>query len=115
MQIAIGALGIGVVLMVGFIIIAQVRVVLPTPQTSYNNSCFGSLNSTLGIGTNSTYCGSAASHCTSADNASTTITCDSEAFLSGIGTTQATVFAGFGLVAVSIIVLAAFGLVNVFK
>jgi len=115
MEIAIGAIGIGVVLMVGFIIIAQVRVILPAPQTSYNNSCFGSLNSTLGIGTNSTYCGSAATHCSSADNASSTITCDSEAFLSGINSTQATVFAGFGLVAVGIIVLAAFGLINIFK
>ena len=116
MQIAIGALGIGIVLMVGFIVIAQVRVSLPAPQTTYNNSCFGALNDTVGgAGTNATYCGSAATHCNSADNASTTITCDSEAFLSGINSTQATVFAGFGLVAVGIIVLAAFGLVNVFK
>ena len=115
MQIAIGALGIGIVLMVGFIIIAQVRVALPTPQTTYNNSCFGSLNESLGIGTNATYCGSAATHCDSGDNASATITCDNEPFVAGITGTQATVFAGFGLVAVGIIVLAAFGLINVFK
>jgi len=29
--------------------------------------------------------------------------------------TEATVFAGFGLIAVGIIVLAAFGLINIFK
>jgi hypothetical protein len=34
---------------------------------------------------------------------------------SALGSTQATVFAGFGLVAVGIIVLAAFGLINIFK
>jgi len=72
MQIAIGAIGIGVVLMVGFLVIAQVRTALPTA---------------------------------SLDNATQ----------EGILNTQATVFAGFGLVAVGIIVLAAFGLINIFK
>jgi hypothetical protein len=33
----------------------------------------------------------------------------------GLNSTQATVFAGFGLIAVGIIVLAAFGLINVFR
>jgi len=72
MQIAIGAIGIGIVLMVGYLVIAQVRAALPT---------------------------------TSADNAT----------LEGLASTQATVFAGFGLIAVGIIVLAAFGLINIFK
>jgi hypothetical protein len=71
MQIAIGAIGIGIVLMVGYLVIAQVAAALPT----------------------------------SAD-ANTT---------AGIASTKATVFAGFGLIAVGIIVLAAFGLINVFK
>ena len=71
MEIAIGALGIGVVLMVGYIVIAQVVAALPTST-----------------------------------NANVT---------NGIATTQATVFAGFGLIAVGIIVLAAFGLINIFK
>jgi len=72
MQIAIGAIGIGIVLMVGYLVIAQVRVALPTD---------------------------------SLDNTTT----------DGLDATQATVFAGFGLIAVGIIVLAAFGLINVFK
>jgi len=75
MQIAIGAIGIGIVLMVGYLVIAQVRAALPTQPTD------------------------AAGNLTTA----------------GIASTQATVFAGFGLVAVGIIVLAAFGLINVFK
>ncbi len=69
-EIAIGAIGIGVVLMVGYLVIVQVRAALPTQ-----------------------------------DNAT-------EAALTS---TQATVFAGFGLIAVGIIVLAAFGLISVFK
>jgi len=71
MQIAIGAIGIGVVLMVGYLVIAQVRAALPA----------------------------------SADGNVT----------AGLASTQATVFAGFGLIAVGIIVLAAFGLINIFK
>jgi uncharacterized membrane protein YGL010W len=74
MQIAIGAIGIGIVLMVGYLVIAQVR---------------GSLtNGSIAIDT--------------ATNTS-------------ILATQTTVFAGFGLLAVGIIVLAAFGLINVFQ
>lgn len=72
MQIAIGAIGIGVVLMVGYLVIAQVRAALPTEDLD---------NETV----------------------------------AGMDSTQATVFAGFGLVAVGIIVLAAFGLINIFK
>jgi len=72
MQIAIGAIGIGVVLMVGYLVIAQVRAALPTD---------------------------------SLDNET----------IAGMDSTQATVFAGFGLIAVGIIVLAAFGLINIFK
>jgi len=72
MQIAIGAIGIGIVLMVGYLVIAQVRSALPTTGLS---------NETI----------------------------------AGMDSTQATVFAGFGLIAVGIIVLAAFGLINIFK
>jgi hypothetical protein len=71
MEIAIGAIGIGVVLMVGYLVIAQVRAALPA-------STDGNVTA-------------------------------------GLASTQATVFAGFGLIAVGIIVLAAFGLINVFK
>lgn len=71
MQIAIGAIGIGVVLMVGYIVIAQVKTALPDQED-------GNVTEAL-------------------EN------------------TQRTVFAGFGLIAVGIIVLAAFGLINVFQ
>jgi hypothetical protein len=76
MEIAIGAIGIGIVLMVGYLVVAQVRAALPQGDTAVP-------------GVNET-------------NA-------------GIASTQATVFAGFGLIAVGIIVLAAFGLINIFK
>lgn len=71
MEIAIGAIGIGIVLMVGYIVIAQVVAALPA-------STDGNVTA-------------------------------------GIASTQTTVFAGFGLIAVGIIVLAAFGLINIFK
>ena len=76
MQIAIGAIGIGVVLMVGYLVIAQVRAALPTDQLS--TEVAGNVTA-------------------------------------GLDSTQTTVFAGFGLIAVGIIVLAAFGLINIFK
>lgn len=72
MQIAIGAIGIGVVLMVGYLVIAQVKSAL--------------VNSTT-------------------DNLTKT----------KMAETQTTVFAGFGLIAVGIIVLAAYGLISVFQ
>ena len=97
MQIAIGAIGIGIVLMVGYIVIAQVRVALPTPQVT--NDCLGQ----VGVDPD----------CAGLDNTSTLI--DDAGFVTGTTATQATVFAGFGLVAVGIIVLAAFGLINIFK
>jgi hypothetical protein len=70
MQIAIGAIGIGIVLMVGYLVIAQVKNALPTVDQNVTNA---------------------------------------------LNNTQTTVFAGFGLIAVGIIVLAAFGLINIFK
>ena len=76
MQIAIGAIGIGIVLMVGYLVIAQVS---------------GSLVASLGD--------------TESDNATK----------DALTSTQGVVFAGFGLIAVGIIVLAAFGLINIFK
>ena len=72
MQVAIGAIGVGIVLMVGYLVIAQVRQSLPTEDLS---------NETV----------------------------------AGMDAAQSTVFAGFALLAVSIIVLAAFGLINIFK
>ena len=76
MQIAIGAIGIGIVLMVGYLVIAQVRAALPITGLSAD------------VAANVT---------------------------AGLNSTQTTVFAGFGLIAVGIIVLAAFGLIQVFQ
>ena len=84
--------------MVGYLVIAQVRTALPTPQV--DNPCYHENASKAGV-------------CFHLDNSSLQI--DSASFVAGLSTTQSTVFAGFGLVAVGIIVLAAFGLINVFK
>ena len=74
MQIAIGAVGIGIVLMVGYLVIAQVKTALGNADSSHNANVSKGMNSTMN-----------------------------------------TVFAGFGLIAVGIIVLAAFGLINIFQ
>lgn len=86
MQVAIGAIGIGVILMVGYIVVSQVRLALPTSLTyqEWNGTAMVDVDATADLA-------------------------------SGLGGTQATVFAGFGLIAVGIIVLAAFGLINVFQ
>lgn len=86
MQVAVGAIGIGIILMVGYIVVSQVRVALPTSLQYYEW------------------------------NGTENVLVDASANMSSsLGATQATVFAGFGLVAVGIIVLAAFGLINVFR
>jgi hypothetical protein len=72
MQIAITAIGIGVVLMVGYLVVAQVKNALPTSNLDSDTQ-------------------------------------------EGINDAQTTVFAGFALIAVGIIVLAAFGLISVFS
>jgi len=70
MQIAVAAIGIAIVLMVGYLIIAQVSINLPT---------------------------------------------QSQEATDGIASAKVTIFAGFGLVAVGIIVLAAFAMINIFR
>jgi len=72
LDIAISAIGIGVLVMVGYLIVYNVKSALPL---------------------------------SSLDNQTTT----------GIENAQTTVYAGFALVAVGIIVLAAFGLLSVFR
>lgn len=72
LDIAVAAIGIGVVVMVGYLVVYNVKSALPLAD---------------------------------ADNAT----------IEGIESAQTTVFAGFALVAVGIIVLAAFGLISVFK
>lgn len=96
MEIAITAIGIGIVVMLGYIIISNVRTSLPTPQI--DNPCYGlPLTGT----------------CEGGDNTSLLI--DDSGYTDGISGTQSTVYAGFALVAVGIIVLAAFGLISIFK
>jgi small-conductance mechanosensitive channel len=71
LDIAVAAIGIGVVVMVGYLVVYNVKNALPVTN----------------------------------DTATT----------QGIENAQTTVYAGFALVAVGIIVLAAFGLISVFK
>ena len=71
LDIAVAAIGIGVVVMVGYLVVYNVKAALPvTNDTATQN---------------------------------------------GITNAQTTVYAGFALVAVGIIVLATFGLISVFK
>lgn len=112
MEIAIGAIGIGIVLMVGYLIIAQVysSVSPANIYATYPNSCYGHLNN------DTTYCNTTAVHCgPTTQNTTQYITCANEGLTSGLTSAQTTIFAGFGLVAVGIIVLAAFSLVKVFQ
>lgn len=74
MQVAMGAIAVGVILTVGYLLVAHVRNLMPT-ESAINDTNF----------TNS------------------------------LAATQPVVIAGFGLLAVGVIVLAAFGLVNIFK
>jgi len=83
---------------------------LPTPQTSYANSCYGQNIS------DTTYCNTTSIRCgPTTDNTSEFLTCGNVGYLDGVASVSTTVYAGFGLVAAGIIVLAAFGLINIFK
>lgn len=99
LDIAVAAIGIGVVVMVGYLVVFNVKSALPTPLIT--NPCYN-LN--------------LSGACAGGDNTSTQITDPGFASTStGISNAQTTVYAGFALVAVGIIVLAAFGLISVFK
>ena len=120
MQIAIGAIGIGVVLMVGFVVVSQVRSALPSSSTVLiENECVGQVGFAASgncVNESVTYtfpnCG--VTNVTDF-NASSIISCPNVGYTAGTSAVQVTVFAGFGLIAVGIIVLAAFGLINIFK
>lgn len=110
MAVAIGAIGIAVVLMIGYIVLAQVKTALPTPQSTYVNSCYHHPY------TSPTYCNTTAVPCgPTLDNTSTTITCANSQFAAGTNSLQVTAFAGLGLLAVGIIVLAAFAIIKMFQ
>lgn len=99
MQIAIGAIGIGIVLMVGYLVVSSVRGSLPAPQVA--NPCIGQVGN------------ASRPDCVGGDNTSTTI--DDGTYTTALSDTQTTIYAGFALIAVGIIVLAAFGLITVFR
>jgi len=123
MQIAIGAIGIGVILMVGYIVVSQIRAALPSSSSVQTiNPCeglVGSDQSTGAVCSNVTTVYTAPTVCGTTNlagfNATNIITCDNVAYTTGTSAVQATVFAGFGLIAVGIIVLAAFGLISIFR
>jgi len=125
MEIAIGAIGIGVILMVGYVIVSQIRGALPDSSTvSIANPCYGLVgtNTTgdcVGTYTNVTVTDYTATACGTTNltgfNSSAFVDCPNVGYTSGTTSVQATVFAGFGLIAVGIIVLAAFGLISIFK
>jgi len=95
MEIAIGAIGIGIVIMIGYIVLSQVNAALPNVATS--NPCYNV---------------NASGSCLGADNTSQYLANNATDGLTGV---LSTTFAGLGLIAVGIIVLAAFGLINIFK
>jgi hypothetical protein len=111
MQIAIGAIGIGIVLMVGFLVISQVNSgITGGAQSTYTNPCYGHVLS-------ATECANATTPCYLNPQINTSATCSlvPHQLNNSLASTQTTIFAGFGLLAVGIIVLAAFGLINVFQ
>ena len=124
MQIAVGAIGIGIILMVGFVVISQVRSALPTSSSvQTQNQCFGLVGTDVSSGTDcynvstayySPLCGGLDTDLATA-NASAIVACPNVAYTAGTSAVQVTMFAGFGLIAVGIIVLAAFGLINIFR
>jgi len=121
MQIAIGAIGIGIVLMVGYIIVSQVRGALPSATTvQVINGCINQVGLAASgdcsnISDTWTFEACGSTNITAALNSSAIVECPNVGYTSGTAAVQVTVFAGFGLVAVGIIVLAAFGLINIFK
>jgi len=128
MQIAIGAIGIGIVIMIGYIVVSQVRSALPSSTTIQEvNPCFGEIGNTGNVtaltdgcvinAANNTW--TAPTVCGTENltglNVSSVISCENVGYGSGTASVQVVVFAGFALIAVGIIVLAAFGLINIFK
>ncbi len=117
MQIAIGAIGIGIVLMVGYILVSQVRTALPTASTvQVANPCQGYLlNDTTNCNVSTFTVSGETFDGPITDNASSFLSLSNTGYTSGTSSVEVTVFAGFGLIAVGIIVLAAFGLIQIFK
>jgi hypothetical protein len=99
MGIALSAIAIGTVVMVGYYLISKISSAIPTP-TMYN-SCYGENASDN------------TSVCYGEDTVNVTIT-DTTA-QTGIDNAKNTVFSGFSLITVGVIVLAAFGIIAIFS
>ena len=117
MAIAITAIGIGIVVMVGYLVLGQVRGALPTLTTTayLPNDCLGTIaNYTTTPTCTPTNCASAIASSTVNVSGALVQCVDTRV---GIGQTgvMTTAFAGLGLIAVGIIILAAFGLIQVFQ
>ena len=114
MQLAIAAIGIAVVVMVGYLVVGQVRVALPTFQAYHTNDCVGTLVENA-VCTPTGCADVFAVNATPGINTSAQIMCTDTTVGAGQNSAMTTVFAGLALVAVGIIVLAAFGLIQVFQ
>jgi len=112
MQIAIAAIGIGIVVMVGYLVIANVVTSLSAgAQNTETNPCYGEeLNHSNCANGTIPPC-----YANPADNTTATYTCVDRTVNTSIASTRVVVFAGFSLIVVGVIVLAAFGLISVFK
>lgn len=111
MGIAITAIGIGIVVMIGYLVLGQVRGALPSITTTVTNSCRGTWDGA----TPCTPTNCVESFNTTAINTSATVSCTNSAVGAGQTSVMTTAFAGLGLIAVGIIVLAAFGLIQIFN
>ena len=113
MAIAITGIGIGIVVMVGYLVLGQVRGALPTntAATWVPNDVYGTWDGVTPI--QPTAC--VETFNTSAANTSALLQCTDARIGLGQTSVMTTAFAGLGLIAVGIIVLAAFGLVQVFQ
>jgi len=98
MGIALSAIAIGTVVMVGYYLVSKISSSIPTPTII--NPCLGENASVAGA-------------CFGADVTSASIT-DTVA-TAGIDNAKNTVFSGFSLITVGVIVLAAFGIIAVFS
>jgi hypothetical protein len=117
MAVAITAIGIGIVVMVGYLVLGQVRGALPTSATStqFINTCKGTMDNGATLCTPTGCVESFNYTVTPTANTSSLITCTNAAVGTGQTSVMTTAFAGLGLVAVGIIVLAAFGLIQIFQ
>jgi hypothetical protein len=117
MAIAIGAISVGIVLMVAYLVIANVKTSLvPGGMITETNPCYlHGLHEGANVSGN--WCANSTSPCYLNPQINTSATCTllQHDVNVSLASTQTIIFAGFGLLAVGIIVMAAFGLINIFQ